>query len=250
MFRVYLTGRICAEVGGELALQEQQFRGRQMRTAFAYLVRNRLRTVSREDLASVVWPDEPPPAWESGLSALLSKLRSLMGPVPDPARPVLTNGFAQYQLRLPDDCWVDIEAAAEAIDRAEVALRGANRRAAFGPATAAAAISRRPFLTGETGPWVEEERRRLSRQLVRSLVCLANVWLASDEPLLAVEAASEAISVSPGTEDAHSLLMQAYAAAGNKMEAFEAYRRLRRILVASTGSDPSAETELVYTALL
>jgi SARP family transcriptional regulator, regulator of embCAB operon len=249
MLRVYLTGRICAEIGVELAIHEREFRGRQMRTAFAFLVRH-LRTVSRDDLALVVWPHEIPPAWESGLSALLSKLRSLMSAMPRPARPILTNGFAQYQLRLPDDCWVDVEAAAEAVDRAEVALRGGNPRAAFGSATAAAAISRRPFLTGETGPWVEEERSRLARQLVRSLVCLSNVWLASGEPLLAIEAANEAISVSPGTEDAHRLLMRANAAARNKMEAFEAYRRLRQMLAEWTGSDPSDETERVYVELL
>jgi DNA-binding SARP family transcriptional activator len=250
MVRIYLTGRICVEVGGDLVIHERGFRGRQMRTAFAYLVCNRLRTVSREDLASVVWPDELPPAWQSGLSALLSKLRTLMGSVPGPPRPILTNGFAQYQLRLPDDCWVDIEAATAAVDRAEVTLRNGNPRLAFGPATAAAAISRRPFLTGETAPWVETERRKLSRQRVRSLICLSKVWLASGEPLLAIEAANEAISVAPGTEEAHRLLMQAQAASGNKMEAFEAYRRLRQMLAESTGSDPSVETERVYADLL
>jgi DNA-binding SARP family transcriptional activator len=44
--------------------------------------------------------------------------------------------------------------------------------------------------------------------------------------------------------------MQAQAASGNKMEAFEAYRRLRQMLAESTGSDPSVETERVYADLL
>lgn len=250
MIRVYLTGRICVEATGDIALHERQFRGRQMRTAFAYLASNRLRTVSRDELTSVVWPDDLPPAWESGLSAILSKLRSLLSHLPQTSGLSLTNGFAQYQLHLPDDAWVDLEFAASAVDRAEVEIRKGNWRAAFGPATAAAAISRRPFLTGDTAPWVETERRKLSRQLIRALICLSKVWLASGEPLLAIEAANEAISVSPGAEEAHRLLMEASAAAGNKLDAFEAYRRLRRMLAETAGSEPSPETERVYAALL
>jgi DNA-binding SARP family transcriptional activator len=250
MVRVYLTGRVCVEVDGRIALHERQFRGRQMRTAFAYLVLNRLRTVSRDELPSVIWPEHLPPAWESGLSALLSKLRSLLSSLPRAPGLSLTNGFAQYQLHLSDDTWVDLEASASAVDRAEAELRNGSARAAFGAATAAAAISRRPFLTGETARWVENERRKLSRQLVRSLLCLSRVWLSSGEPLLAIEAANEAISVAPGVEEAHRLLMEASAAAGNKLDAFQAYRRLREMLAETTGSDPSPETERVYASLL
>jgi hypothetical protein len=110
------------EAAGEMALRERQFRGRQMRTAFVFLIYNRLRTVSRDELASVVWPDDTPPAWESGLSALLSKLRAIFLALPLPDRPFLTNGFAQYQVHLPDAAWVDLECASASIDRAEVAI--------------------------------------------------------------------------------------------------------------------------------
>src|SRR5262245_6591917 len=129
--RLYLTGRICIEANGDVALHERQFRGRQMRTAFAYLVCSRLRTVSRDELAAAVWSDEKPPAWESGLSALLSKLRTLLGASLAFDEPMLTNDFSQYQLHLPNDSWVDLEVAASAVDRAEVSLRNGDPRTAF-----------------------------------------------------------------------------------------------------------------------
>ena len=52
--RIYLTGRVGLEVDGELVVHERQFRGRQERVAFAYLVSERGRPVTREELAEVL----------------------------------------------------------------------------------------------------------------------------------------------------------------------------------------------------
>lgn len=160
--RMYLTGRIAVEVDGSLAIQERQFRSRQERLAFAYLACHRTQPVTRERLAEVLWPEEMPPAWQTGMSAVLSRLRGLVQQDDLRAYEVaISRGFAQYQLCLPADTWVDIEAAAFAIDEAEGGLRAGNSRKAFGPATVAVTIARRPFLSGDDGEWAESQRRRL-----------------------------------------------------------------------------------------
>src|ERR1051325_8620743 len=74
--RIYVIGRVEIETPGGL-VGEQKFPGRQGRTLFAYLVCNRQRPVTREELANVLWPDELPAAWETALNALVSKLRNL-----------------------------------------------------------------------------------------------------------------------------------------------------------------------------
>ncbi len=251
--RVYLTGRVGVQVDGNPAIREEQFRGRQERLAFAYLVSRREQPVQRDDLAAVLWPSEAdlPPAWQTALSALLSRLRHLLSC--DALRPYntgISRGFGQYQLRLPADTFVDVDYAAHAVDIAEGALKLGDPRGAFGQAWAAVVITRRPFLSGETGPWVEAQRGRQHRQLIRALECMARSWLATGEPLLAVEAASEAVSLDGLREASYHLLMRAYDASGNRPEAIKTYHRLRERLVDELGSDPSRETEALFLELL
>jgi len=249
--RIYLTGRAGVEAGGELVVQERQFRGRQERIAFAYLVCERGRPVTRDELAGVLWPDDAPPAWQTGLSAIVSRLRSLVASEELARLSVsISRGFGQYRLFLPSDTWVDIEAAVHAVDDAEQRLRGDDPRAAFAPAVVASSIARRPFLSGDDGGWVARERQKLERVRLRALECLARVWMATEEPALAVEAAAEAVTLEPLRESSHRLLMQAHAAAGNPAEAVRAYHALRESLVAALGTDPSRETEALYLELI
>ena len=251
MLRIYLTGRVGVEADGELVVQERQFRGRQERVAFAYLVCERGRPVTRDELAEVLWPEGPAPAWQTGLSAVVSRLRSLAAGRELAARSVsISRGFGQYRLFLPGDTWVDVEGALHAVDAAEQALRNGDARAAFGPAAVASNIARRPFLSGVDGGWVAKEREKLLRARLRALECLAQVWLATNDPLLAIEAAEEALAVDPLRESSYRLLMRAHALAGNPAEAVQRYHRLGGLLRSELGTDPSPETEALYLELL
>lgn len=249
--RIYLTGRVALEATGELVVQEREFRGRQGRLAFAYLVLERTRPVPREELAEVIWPDAMPPAWDNALNALISRIRTML------ARPALASRgarlsqeFGQYQLYLPTDTWVDIETAVTALHDAEAALRAGDARKAFGPATVAATISKRPFLAGNDCEWTAAQRRKQERLFLRGLGCLAQVGLETGEPLMTIECASEAIAVDPFQEQSYRLLMRAYKATGNRPRAVQTYRQLESFLRAELGTQPTAETAAEYQALL
>ena len=150
---------------------------------------------------------------------------------------------------LPPDTWVDVEAAASAVDEAEGALRAGRTGEAWSNANVASAIAVRGFLEGDDGEWATTQRGRLQRQYLRALDCLAGVWNATDEPNLAVEAATEAIAIDPFREQSYRLLMQSHAQAGNRAEATMAYRTLRELLQSELGASPSPETERVYRSL-
>lgn len=249
--RIYLTGRVSLEVDGNVVVNERQFRGKQGRLLFSYLVWERTRPVSKEELAAVLWPEDLSPSWEAALSSLTSRLATLM------ARDVLkdcgislSRGLAQYQLRLPADVWIDVEAATSALDRAESAVRNGEAKTALGPATVAAAISRRPFLPGLNGFWQDAQRRKLERQLVRSLDCLYEMQFAVGEAALAVETAIEAVTLDPYREKTYQWLMKAHAATGNRAEAMNVYHRLRKLLQDDLGTEPSEETEVLYLKIL
>ena len=111
--RVCLTGRVSLEVDGEVLLNESHLRGKQGRLIFAYLVSERIRPVSIEELATVVWEDDLSLAWEGALNALTSRRRShLLRTLLVEAGVYFARSSGQYLLGLPTDVWLDVEAAA------------------------------------------------------------------------------------------------------------------------------------------
>ena len=62
-----------------VALSAAALPGRQGRLLFAYLLLNRDRDCGRIELIDLLWPERPPAAADSALSALLSKLRRALG---------------------------------------------------------------------------------------------------------------------------------------------------------------------------
>ena len=99
---IRLCGPVLVEANG-LRL-DAGLPGRQGRLLFAYLVLNRTRGCPRDELIDVLWPEGPPAAAESALSALLSKLRRALG------EGVLT-GRGELRVRLEAPVLVDIEAS-------------------------------------------------------------------------------------------------------------------------------------------
>jgi len=246
--RIFLAGRLAIASGTRL-VDEHRFPGLQGRVVFAMLAAERERPVSREELADELWGDGLPPAWETSIRAIASKLRGMLGEAGVDGGRVLTGAAGLYQLRLPGT-WVDIDAAADAIHRAEPLLRRGRVDEACGWALAARAIARRPLLPGAEGPWVTHRRDRLRDLHLRALEALAEIWLRRGVAALAVADAEEALRLEPFRESAHRALMRAHAAAGNRAEALRAYEECRRLLGTDLGVDPSPETEGVYLEVL
>jgi DNA-binding SARP family transcriptional activator len=143
-----------------------------------------------------------------------------------------------------------VEAASEAIDRAEGALRGNEPGEARGWAHVAYQISRRPFLMGEEGPWATVKRSDLRDVLVRAHEWLSELSIWHTEPEYAVRHATQAVNLEPFRETSYQLLMRAYAAVGNRAEALRAYERFRKLLSEELGVSPSVQTEAVYLDIL
>jgi DNA-binding SARP family transcriptional activator len=248
--RIYLTGKLAVEAGGAVVFDESDFRGQQTRPTFAYAILERARPIRRDELAELIWPGELPGAWESGLSALVSRLRGLLTRSPlDSLGAGISVSGGDYLISLPADSWVDAEAAASAVDEAEGTLRAQRTADAWSNANVAAAIARRGFLEGDEGEWVARQRDRLQRQHLRALDCLAGVWIDTGEPNLAAEAVLEAIAIDPFREQSYRLLMQSHVKSGNRAEAAVAYRSLQDLLQSELDAAPSPETERIYRSL-
>lgn len=249
MLRIYLSGRMTLE-NDDAVLGPHDFPGRQGRVAFAYLVMNRRSPVPRSTLADALWGGDLPASWDTALSAVVSKLRSLLARAGLDGSAVLTGGSGTYETRLPAGTWIDHEAAADAIHEAESLIDDGDIRAAYGPSAVARLIARRPFLPGDDRAWVEARRDHLAGILARALECRARVYLWNEEYPLAIEAARELRALRPFRESAYRLLMRAHTAAGNAAEALRVYEECRSVIAEELGVVPSPETRAVHAEVL
>jgi SARP family transcriptional regulator, regulator of embCAB operon len=242
--RVYLTGRIWL-TAGDILVSERNLPGRQGRLLLAYLVLSE-HPSERDTLAYLLWPDRRPDSSERSLTSLLSKLRAALAALD--CR--LTSSLGTCQLQLPADSWVDVVAAADAITRAEHAVRNGDLGAADGWAQVAWQISRRPFLPGDRSDWAEGVRERLRAIRLRALDCNAAVDSAVGDTELAVQSAREALAVDPLRESSLRHLMRALAQANRHSEALRAYDTFRRTLTEQLGATPSPETRALHLTIL
>ena len=242
--RVYQMGEISF-VAGSMLLRGEDLPGRQGRLAAAFLVSERRRPVTRDELAEVLWPGRLPASYEVALSAIISKLRTGLARL-GLGRDAVAAASGCYQLVLPEGSWVDVDAAVEGVHLAEAALRSRTHASAYGPAVVAAAILRRRFLPGLEGAWIDARRDALRAAHVRALDCLAEIHEWNGEHPLALRAALEAVEVEPYRESGYRRLMELHEAAGNPAEALRVYARLSDVLGREIGAMPGADTRRLH----
>lgn len=244
-FRLYLTGRLTAELGSK-SFDERRLPGRQGRRALAFLALERARPVPIDELADAVWGTSiPAGAWETALSAIVSKLRAALRAV-DAG---VTTAAGCYQLALPADAWVDVEMARRALDEAEGHVRASRVREAWGPANVAASIAARPLLAGVDAEWIARARAGLRDVRMRALECLAAVASSNGEHPLAAQLAREVVDLEPFRETGWQRLMRALSDGGNRAQAIRVYAECHDLLRKELGVAPSPETASLVEAI-
>jgi DNA-binding SARP family transcriptional activator len=241
--RIQICGRLAVEIAGR-SITELIPR-RQGRLLFTFLVINRQRHAGRDELVEALWPGESPPDADGALSTVMSRLRRAVGAE-------LLVGRSAVRLDLPADAWVDLEAAEEAIHRAEAAIAQGRWAGAWGPSLVALFVARRGLLRGEDAPWIEPHRRRLEDILCSALECYtaAALGLGGSELHVGERTARELITRAPYRESGYRLLMEVLAARGNIAEALRAYEELRALLRDELGAAPSPPIQAVQLRLL
>jgi DNA-binding SARP family transcriptional activator len=241
--RIQLCGRFVVRLQGRRV--EDELPGALGQLLFAYLVVNRLRPIERDELLIAVYGEAARSDHRARLTVLLSKLRRITGPE-------LLAGRAELELLLPQDAFVDLEAALGALHRAEAHVAKGEWAAAWGPASLAYDVASRPLLRAHDRPWLEAWRRRLDDVRLTALECVAtaSLGLGGAEQAQAANCARRLIELAPFRESGYRILMEALERGGNVAEALRVYDRLRVTLREELGIPPSPAVQDVYRRLL
>jgi DNA-binding SARP family transcriptional activator len=228
------------------------FESQKVRALFSYLVSKPHRPLSRDHLATVLWPDEEGAVARRNLrQALYNLRRAVSGGGRIEAE---TFAVSQQEVILDPEAelWVD----AQAFD--EAAARGlADGLGSTAALSRAAQLYRGDFLAGfylkdggQFEDWLLGEQERLRETAIEVLRALADRLGARGEYELAVQHARRLTEMDPLSEEAHRQLMRFYTHTGRRNRALMQYETLADLLDRELGVEPVAETRAVYEAIL
>jgi DNA-binding SARP family transcriptional activator/tetratricopeptide (TPR) repeat protein len=226
-------------------LPDGELGSRKARTLLKLLAVERVRLVSVDRIAEVLWAGHPPKEPAQHVATLVSRLRRVLG------SDAIRGGRQGYQLAGGPGVVVDLDEAARLTGHAERELAVAPALACTSAGRAVELMPPGPALAEEPdAAWAEPARQELRGLLRRARHALAGAAQATGDADLAARVAGDAMADDPFDEGAHRLFMSACAAGGERARALEAYARLSRRLAEELGTDPAPDTHELYLAIL
>jgi predicted ATPase/DNA-binding SARP family transcriptional activator/tetratricopeptide (TPR) repeat protein len=226
------------------------------RGLFAFLLQHSGRSIRRENLAALLWPDQDDQTALHNLRNALSRVRkSIADQAADP--PFLTIDRKSIGINPDSDLKLD---TADFEAQVSFVQSHSHPRLAGCPICleklfAAAEIYRGDFLAGFSLPtplfqeWQQNEISRYGRSAMFVFDALAQNLLEDQQFTQAAQVAARQLDLHPWEERAHRQLMTAYALDGNRSAALAQFESCKQILTAELAADPEPVTERLAKAI-
>jgi predicted ATPase/DNA-binding SARP family transcriptional activator/class 3 adenylate cyclase len=245
MWRIELLGGLSArQSSGARGRTITRFQSRPTGLLLAYLAYHPQRSVPREELIELLWPECDPAAGRNRLSVALSSLRYQLEPPGSatggslPARAVLIAD--RHSVRLNPEAYTTDVAAFESL--LQSASRPDTRTSRIERLQEAVELYRGDLLPGYFEEWCLLQRGALRERYLQALHQLVTE-LEQDRRLeQALSCAQRIIAADPLREDAYREVIRLSAALGQPSAALQQYRELERRLEEELGELPSAAT--------
>ena len=192
-------------------------------------------------LIDAIWGDAPPAKPEDQLAVLLSRLRSVLG------RDRIDHHDGGYRLRCD---WLDAAELAVLTDEVQRRAAAGNMLGAAAAARVALSLVRGDGPRPLPGDWALLRQAELDRLISRTRRVAAGALLDAGDWMAAADAAAAALAREPYDEAALRAQLRAYTLGGQAAAALAAYASTRERLAEELGTDPSPETQALYTAIL
>lgn len=232
---------------GAVAVAGLELGGRRARVVLAALALTD-GPVPADRLATLIWPDAPPPTWPAALRGVIRSLRAALDAVQADGQRLIATTPSGYCLA--PGAGVDLDLAEAAITEAAARAGQGRPEAAIAAAEPVTVLSGDQLLPGEDGSWLAPHRARADALALRALELVAESAGALGDHHRAVAAARRAVSASPLNERSHRMLFRALLGAGDRAGVVQAYEACREILAGQLGVDPALETIDAYLAAI
>jgi DNA-binding SARP family transcriptional activator len=224
---------------GDAEIDPRKWRRVKARRLFQLLLTHRRRTMQREEIVEILWPDLDPDAIQRHFKVVLNALnRALQPDRPPGAEPayVLRYGTT-YGLRPGADLWLDVDEFKRLIeegDRCQDDLQTstyAYQRALD--------LYQGPYLQEALyEDWTSEERERMLALYLRTAEKLARARLAQLRYDETIELCQRILTVDNCWERSYHLMMVAYAGQGNRPRALRVFQVCEETLRRELDTEP------------
>jgi DNA-binding SARP family transcriptional activator/tetratricopeptide (TPR) repeat protein len=209
----------------------------------AFLILNRQRRITREEVQAAFWPDAAPARTQERLRRTLYLLRRAVEPFTQ--ADLIESESTELAIAPGVRLWVDYEAF-------ESALMDAYRHDPphRQPLAEAVALYKDDLLKDIYADWVLLEREHARQRFLTALRHLIGVCQQDNDWPSMIRYAHRLLEHDPFQEVAHRALMTAYAATGDRSAALRQYRQCVQVLQDELGADPLPETTRLYDDIL
>ena len=212
-----------------------------------YLITHRRRRVSRTELAETLWAQQGTDQARRCLSTALWRLKRSTRAGP----PMLSfRGAEEISLNWLGPIWVDAVALELRVARLLRVAPAAMNDVEIRRLQRGLRLYRGHFFEGMDDEWAASERQRLRNLYLDGLHHLAEAYAAACKWAGTLETARRLNQEEPLREDAHRLLMLAYAHTGNRAKALAQYWQCERLLDNELGVAPMPETQDLHRELM
>jgi DNA-binding SARP family transcriptional activator/pimeloyl-ACP methyl ester carboxylesterase len=207
---------------------------------------------SRDELATLFWPENDQSSALANLRRELSRLRLILG------TDALKADRLQVELKPDTGLWLDVSAFHAQLrevlshDHSQDLFCEQCKQALLNVVD----LYRNDFMTGFSLPdapgfdeWQFFQREELRRSLADGLIALIQYQVMQAEYSQAIAYARRWLAMDMLHEAAHRCLMQLYAWSGQNSAAMRQYRECRRILEEELSLKPEPETQEIYEAI-
>jgi DNA-binding SARP family transcriptional activator len=235
LFRFYLFGSPRLVMGrNTVSLPPQPL------SLFAYLLLNRERRITREEVQAAFWPDAAPASAQERLRRALYLLRQAI----QPHTHLIVADNNELAIAPDANIWVDYTEFERLL---VVAYR--HERPSCQDLQQAVALYKDDLLKNIYADWALLEREQARQQFLNTLRDLVLVAQGSANWGELIRHAHLLLKYDPLQETAHQALMMAYSATGDRSAAIRQYQQCVRLLRDELGVEPLDETIRLFETI-
>jgi ATP/maltotriose-dependent transcriptional regulator MalT/DNA-binding SARP family transcriptional activator len=232
---------------GEQEIKAREWRRVKARQLFQLLLTRRGRTLQREEIVDVLWPNLDPEAIQRDFKVALNALNKALEPDRPPgAEPAFVDRHGTtYRLRQGADLWIDAVEFQNLIDRADHNQEDPEASARL--YEGALKLYQGDFLQDSLyEDWTSEERQRLQALYLHTSEKLGAAHVQQGRYDEAIDLCRRILVLDNCWERAYRLMMAAFAHGGNTSRALRVFQTCEATMQRELGTQPSAATMRLY----
>ncbi len=230
---------------GDEEVGEREWQRKKARQLLQLFITRRGRLLEREEIFELLYRDLPADAAIRDFKVALNALNKVLEPERGDAEPTfIAREESSYGWRIGADFWLDADEFGRLVTEAE----NSDRESALDLYRRALALYQDDFMIADARyeDWAVAERERLLALYLRAADRLASEVLTRGAFDESIGWSEKILARDPCWEHAYRIMMHAYAARGDQVQARRVYDQCVRVFREELDAEPSAATTEVY----